>query len=99
MLTRRRLFVVTAGSMLAYGCSTPTPTPTPTPPTPLPQNILDDITAVLTGLLTTLPGLTFLPADLLTKVEGWVAQAQQLVAEITSANGTGSVSQLVMSFV
>jgi hypothetical protein len=100
MLTRR-LILVTAGSLLAYGCASPTPTPIP-PPVPVPpppQNIIDDINAILSGLVTMLPGLEFLPADLLTKIEGWVAQAQQLVSLLSHAISSGDAGPIIQSFV
>jgi hypothetical protein len=97
----RRVFLVTAGSALVYGCAAPpapTPTPLPTPPPP-PQNIIDDINAILSGLVTMLPGLEFLPPALLAKVEALVAQAQQLVASLASAITSGNAAGVIQSFV
>jgi hypothetical protein len=97
----RRAFFVTAGSALVYGCAAPpapTPTPPPPPPSP-PQNIVDDINAILSGLVTMLPGLEFLPPALLAKVEALVAQAQQLVSSLASAITSGNASGVIRSFV
>jgi hypothetical protein len=98
MLTRR-LLLVTAGSVLAYGCAAPAPPSPPSPPTPPPpQNIIDDINAILSGLVTILPGLEFLPPDLLAKIEGLVGQAQQLVASLASAITSGNAGAVIQSF-
>jgi hypothetical protein len=103
MVTRRRLLLVTAGSLLAYGCAAPAPppappTPPPGPPGPIPQGVLDAVSAILAGFQQMLPGLGFLAPELVAKITGWVTALQQIEAAVASGNIAGTWQQVVVNF-
>jgi hypothetical protein len=97
MLDRRTFLLSTVA---VAGCSGVTPGPGPSPTPIVPPQVLDDVTLVLSSIQNVLPLLgSFVSPQLSATINGYLAQAQQLVSEIGSVTSTGTLQSKVQAFV